>query len=533
MQPITLYIAVLPVVLFILQKLFSTLNSYHRARSLGCQPINRYQHTHPLGFDLHRARVDAVKTGRRNGFDLELFEKYGSTYEERAFLGKIINTCDITNMQAVGATQFQDFGREKRRAARKFFGDGILSMNGHEWKQARGLVDPLFQRAELTDIERFRKYIDRMFALIPRDGSTVDMQPLLQKLVSPITFDHSISTFSYLYPQFLDSSTEFIFGQSMDSLRDTTRKSDDFLRAFNLALAGAGKRLNMGGAFSFLYAFDKSWKENCSKVHSFIDEGIARYYSETSSSEKQDQPKERYVLIEGMAKAIKDPIKLRFHLLNIFFPARDTSAILVSNVLFFLARYPHYWQELRAEALKIKDQPLTFEMLKSLPTFRYTLFEAIRLEGPSGQVRRIALHDTTLPRGGGRDGSSPIFVPKGTLLYCNNFPGYRNKDIWGDDVLEFRPSRFVGKVFSNWVRGLRAYGLTYLLTLARNLLLSLEDRESVPRRIKLSPRACMCFYDLCLNLSQSRTEIHAGNMLRLRECWLRVVMVSRLSCIQG
>lgn len=87
-------------------------------------------------------------------------------------------------MQAVGATQWQDFGREKRRAARGFFGDGILSMNGHEWKQARELVNPLFQRAELTDVDHFRKYVDRMLELIPRDGSTVDMQPLLQKLVS-------------------------------------------------------------------------------------------------------------------------------------------------------------------------------------------------------------------------------------------------------------------------------------------------------------------------------------------------------------
>jgi hypothetical protein len=32
-------------------------------------------------------------------------------------------------------------------------------------------------------VDGFRKFVDRMLALIPRDGSTVDLQPLFQKLV--------------------------------------------------------------------------------------------------------------------------------------------------------------------------------------------------------------------------------------------------------------------------------------------------------------------------------------------------------------
>lgn len=252
--------------------------------------------------------------------------------------------------------------------------------------------------------------------------------------------------------KFLDSSTEFIFGDSIDSLRDTTGRSDEFLQAFNMALAGAGKRLNMGGAFSFIYSFDTSWKQNCAKVHDFIDRGIAQFCGQKTekSSDSPSPSKGRYVLIEGMAEEIKDPVELRFHLLNIFFPARDTSAVAVSNALFFLARNPHLWKELRSEAKQVKDRPMTYELLKSLHAFRYTLFEAIRLQGPSGQTRRVALRDTTLPRGGGPDGSAPVFVPQGTKVYCNNFPGYRNKDLWGDDILEFRPSRLKGKLLSNW-----------------------------------------------------------------------------------
>lgn len=187
MQSTTLLVAALTAIAIIVaQQLVTIWTSKKRARSLGCRSANRYSHTHPLGFDLYHARIEAIKQGRRNGFDLDLFQEYGSTYEEKAGLGRIINTCDPVNMQVVGAIQWQDFGREKRRAAKGFFGDGILSMNGAEWKQTRALVTPLFQRAELTDIERFRKFVDRMIDLIPRDGSTVDLQPLLQKLVSAL-----------------------------------------------------------------------------------------------------------------------------------------------------------------------------------------------------------------------------------------------------------------------------------------------------------------------------------------------------------
>lgn len=184
MPSLSLSIVIATAAFLALQKLLTELRRHRRARKLGCLPVNKYPHTHPLGFDIYQARIDAVKAGRRNDFDLELFERYGSTYEERGFLSKIINTTDTANFQAVGTTQFQDFGREARRAAEPFFGHGILSMNGPQWKQARDLVTPLFKRAELMDIEFFKKYVDRLLERLPRDGSTVDMQPLLQKLVS-------------------------------------------------------------------------------------------------------------------------------------------------------------------------------------------------------------------------------------------------------------------------------------------------------------------------------------------------------------
>ena len=189
MQFLSLYVGLFSVITyFLVQSLVIKWRRYQTAKQRGCQPVNKYSHTRPFGFDLYYDRIEAVKAGRLNKFNQELFEKYGSTYEERTLTGRIINTTETANFQAVGANKFEDFGRDARRAAEPFFGQGILSSNGRVWKQARDLVTPLFKRAELNDVENFKKFTDRMLALIPRDGSTVDMQPLLQKLVSRTMF---------------------------------------------------------------------------------------------------------------------------------------------------------------------------------------------------------------------------------------------------------------------------------------------------------------------------------------------------------
>ena len=193
--------------------------------------------------------------------------------------------------------------------------------------------------------------------------------------------------------------------------------------------------------------FDKKWKRAYEKVHAFIDDCVRKALEETAgkkTSNEQNQP-QRYVLLQNMAKEIRDPITLRFQILNVFLPARDTTSIAIANTLFHLARNPQVWTDLRSAALALGSQPLTFELLKSLTLFRYVLFEAIRLQGPSGRVRRTALRNTVLPVGGGPDGRSPVFVEKGVVVALHIWGLHHDRDIWGDDVDEFKPERWVDR----------------------------------------------------------------------------------------
>ena len=155
------------------------------ARQLGCEPVNKYPHYLPWGLDLFRERSKAIREGRYRTLCLEQFQEYGPTWLEDTMAGPVINTMEPENARTVKSAKFHHWSKNKHRKQSPFLGSGLFSQDGEEWKRSKALVMPLFQRAELSDVERFATYANRLFPLLPTDGSTVDLQPLFEKLVGP------------------------------------------------------------------------------------------------------------------------------------------------------------------------------------------------------------------------------------------------------------------------------------------------------------------------------------------------------------
>ena len=237
----------------------------------------------------------------------------------------------------------------------------------------------------------------------------------------------------------------------MDSLSpELPAECEEFLDAFVQAQRLVTKRREVGW-LRFRLKFAREFKDAYTKVHKFVDGEVARALQETKNDastaalKSSATTRKRYVLLDEMAKQIRDPIKLRYQILGVFVPARDTTSMLIGNTLFQLARHPHIWTRLRHTSTNLGDQPLTFEKLKSLSDFRDVLHETIRLCGPAGRVWRVALRDTILPVGGGADQKHPVFVAKGTAVAMGMWCMNHDRDIWGDDVHDFRPNRWVGR----------------------------------------------------------------------------------------
>lgn len=71
-----------------------------------------------------------------------------------------------------------------------------------------------------------------------------------------------------------------------------------------------------------------------------------------------------------------------------------------------------------------------------------TYHQALRIHSVAGISGKGAEVDTVLPRGGGPEGKSPIFVPKGAVVIYSTYAQHRRKDLFGPDAHEFRPERW-------------------------------------------------------------------------------------------
>lgn len=393
-----------------------------KERQHNCQKPSCYPHKGWLGLDLMRERQIASDEGRSRACMDYWFDKLGHTWEENIGGQRLINTIDVDNIRTTFNADMETLGRAGAFHKNDFLGPGIFSSDGPRWKWARGVVTPLFKKTEVRSMAMFKRHVDLFISLIPRDGSTVDVQPLLKKMN-------------------FDSQAESIFGRSTDSLLPGSQYSDgEFIEAFNYANAGSLKR-RKAGHLAFRYCLDRKYIRTVAEVHAFVDQQV-RLELEPRSIDAESKDDGRYVLLRELMKQTKDPLTLRYECLNLFAGARDGVAVVVANALFCLARNPELWDEVRACALAIgQTLDLNFEA-ESLKPFRKIIYETIRSTGPSAIINRTAFKDVVLPRGGGPSGQSPILVKKGEQIRVFGWGCNHIKAVWGEDAYEFRPERW-------------------------------------------------------------------------------------------
>lgn len=256
----------------------------------------------------------------------------------------------------------------------------------------------------------------------------------------------------------LDTATEFLFGQSVESqlsaLPGYTPKHDFGIvdpKTFAAAFEGAQYVCTLKqifGPLQFL-AETPSARRCYRQCHEFIDRFVDLALSKPPA-EKDTTTSNKYVFLDALVAETRDPQELRFQLINILLAGRDTTATLLSFIIIVLIQHPLVFQKLRSIILEefgtySNPKDITFSSLKSCSYLQWVLNETLRLYPLLPYNDRVALRDTTLPRGGGPHESAPIYVRKGTVVeYCTHIV-HRRKDLWGDDADEFRPERWDGR----------------------------------------------------------------------------------------
>lgn len=307
------------------------------------------------------------------------------------------------------------------------------------------MMRPQFAREQISDLEMTERHVQNMMRALDVDlqanGWTdrVDLQVLFFRLT-------------------LDSATEFLFGDSVDSQvrllpsyqngneKLSGASSGDFATSFDKAQMGLATRGRFGD--KYYLCNPKGFKDDCDICHKFIDHFVRLALSkDLREKELGSGSKEKYVFLEALVTQTQDPIELRSQLLNILLAGRDTTASLLGWLFLSLARDPARYTKLRdviIEEFGTYDNPkdITFAKMKGCQYLQHCNNEALRLYPVVPINARFANKDTTIPRGGGKDGKSKIFISKGTSVDYSVHAMHHRKDLWGEDAEDFKPERW-------------------------------------------------------------------------------------------
>jgi cytochrome P450 len=139
-----------------------------------------------------------------------------------------------------------------------------------------------------------------------------------------------------------------------------------------------------------------------------------------------------YTFLHALAGFTRDRTVLRDQIIAVLLAGRDTTAATLSWTLYELGRYPNAVKKLRAEIISTlgTEHTPTYEDLKSMSYLKAVLNETLRLYPAVPFNVRLALKDTTLPRGGGPDGSEPLPVLKDSPVAYSTLVMQRRSDLY-------------------------------------------------------------------------------------------------------
>ncbi len=228
------------------------------------------------------------------------------------------------------------------------------------------MLRPNFVRNQIADLEILEAHIQHLIKAISRDCSTtIDLQALFFRLT-------------------MDSATEFLFGESINCLVEndspSSLQNSEFAGAFERSQHEISRRLRSG----FLDTQPKQFKADVKFVHNFVDRFVRRglKYREAYNLDREKveaglKGQGRYVFMNELVKRVGDPIRIRTELLNIMLAGRDTTASLLGNTWFVLARRPDIWNKLQQEVEELKGKMPTYEQIKNMKYLKAVFNECV------------------------------------------------------------------------------------------------------------------------------------------------------------
>lgn len=321
-------------------------------KQCGCKPPAKFPLKDPFfGVDAIYDALRAAKTKSFLDHKKGHYERYGNTFSSKLSTLSVISTIEPENIKTVLSTAFKDYvvGAPRRDAFFPVLGNSVLLADGAQWEHSRALLRPSFASSQVSNLSTLDTHVENLIRAIPRDGSAVDLGDLFQSYTADVT-------------------TDFMFGESIQSLSHPKSFKDHLMRAIRDAQTGGERRFRLGSFAKFVP--QPTFYQAVNRVHTYvdahIDKAIKQHEMLQQSHNDPGQEHEKYVLLHELLKLTGDGQTLRNELIAILFAGRDTTSALLSNLFFVLARNPHIWQRLRDEVNQLQGRKPTLDELKAM-----------------------------------------------------------------------------------------------------------------------------------------------------------------------
>ena len=255
-----------------------------------------------FGTDFLFESLEALKQNRLLDLTTDRFRRLGSTYYCVALGSWLCMTDEPENIKAVLSTKFDDWPIAGPRllAVLPVVGKkSVFSSNNHDWQHARAMIRPTFVRDQVADLKCFDRHISHLIAHIPKDGSVVDLQRLVQAMT-------------------MDSSTDFMLGYSTNTLVTPSPEAQQFIADFEYASRESAKKARLGTLLFLLpnRELDTTVKRMRKYVLSYLGKAV-----------KEKGEKERsYVFLDEILDSGESEGYIIDQILSVIVAGRDTTA---------------------------------------------------------------------------------------------------------------------------------------------------------------------------------------------------------------
>jgi cytochrome P450 len=182
----------------------------------------------------------------------------------------------------------------------------------------------------------------------------------------------------------LDSTTDWLFGESIYSLKSTstTDASSAFREAFDTGMNRASMRIFLADLlWATPFYHDKILEKQSKIVFSYTDPLIDKAIENAQrlkSHLDQETTEPAGTFLDRLARDTSDRAEIRSQLLQMVAAARDTTAALISNLWFILSRRPDIVARIRKEMELLNGKHPDAASIKKLVYLNATIKEALR-----------------------------------------------------------------------------------------------------------------------------------------------------------